>query len=276
MHEYLKNKVMVITGGAGVLCSALALAAAKEGVKIALLGRTPEKLKAVEEKITALGAQAMSVQCDVTDKSSVVAARDAVIEKFGTVDILVNGAGGNHPKANTSNEEFSGKDSSGEITFFDLDPDNVRSVFDVNFMGTFIPSQVFGEVMAGRETTIINISSMSAYHPMTKVCAYSAAKAAVSNFTEWLSVHFAKNGIRVNAIAPGFFETEQNRTLLRTPEGTLTERAGKILRGTPMGRFGEPEELAGVFLWMCDASQSKFVTGTVIPVDGGFNAYSGV
>lgn len=274
MHKYLKNKVMVITGGAGVLCTALALAAAKEGVKIALLGRTVEKLEAVEEKIKALGADAMSVKCDVTDRQSVAAARSAVCGRFGTVDILVNGAGGNHPKANTENEEFS-KDADG-TTFFDLDPENVRSVFDVNFMGTFIPSQVFGEIMTGRETTIINISSMSAYHPMTKVCAYSAAKAAVSNFTEWLAVHFAKSGIRVNAIAPGFFETAQNKTLLRTPEGGLTERSEKILRGTPMGRFGNPEDLAGVFLWLCDASESGFVTGTVIPADGGFNAYSGV
>lgn len=276
MHEYLKNKVIAITGGSGVLCSALALAAAGEGMKVALLGRTLEKLKAVEEKITALGAQAMSVQCDVTDKDSVIAARAAVCERFGTVDILVNGAGGNHPMANTTREEFSDEKDGGDVTFFDLDPESVRSVFDLNFMGTFIPSQVFGEIMTGRETTIINISSMSAYHPMTKVSAYSAAKAAVSNFTEWLAVHFAKNGIRVNAIAPGFFETEQNRTLLRTPEGGLTERSEKILRGTPMGRFGVPEDLAGAFLWLCDASESRFVTGTVIPVDGGFNAYSGV
>lgn len=276
MHEYLKNKVIAITGGAGVLCSALALAAAGEGMKVALLGRTLGKLKAVEEKITSLGAQAMSVQCDVTDKNSVIAAREAVCERFGTVDILVNGAGGNHPMANTTKEEFSDEKDDGDITFFDLDPESVRSVFDLNFMGTFIPSQVFGEIMTGRETTIINISSMSAYHPMTKVSAYSAAKAAVSNFTEWLAVHFAKNGIRVNAIAPGFFETEQNRTLLRTPEGGLTERSEKILRGTPMGRFGVPEDLAGAFLWLCDASESRFVTGTVIPIDGGFNAYSGV
>lgn len=278
-HEHLKGKTVVITGGSGVLCSAFAYALAKQDMNIAVLGRTPEKLEAVAEKIRSLGSKALAVKCDVVDAQSVKAAKKAVNDAFGKVDILINGAGGNHPQGNTTKDIFEDGDiENPDIrSFFDLSPENFNYVFNLNIVGTVIPTQIFMTDMLGNpDASVLNVSSMSAYHPMTRVSGYSAAKAAVSNFTEWLAVHFAENGVRANAIAPGFFITEQNRRLMTNEDGSFTERAKKVISHTPMRRFGNPEELVGTVLWLCDASQSGFVTGTTIPVDGGFNAYSGV
>jgi NAD(P)-dependent dehydrogenase (short-subunit alcohol dehydrogenase family) len=280
-HEKLKGKVIVITGAAGVLCSCMARAAAKQKMRVALLGRTFSKVQALADEINADGGDAIAVECDVTNTDSVHKAKKAVNGAFGKVDMLINGAGGNHPNGNTTKDIYNAGDithANGDCAcFFDLVPDDLEYVFRLNFTGSLIPSQVFLPDMLGNAAaSVINISSMSAYHPITRVSAYSAAKAAITNFTEWLAVHFAKEGVRVNAIAPGWFETIQNKTLLRNPDGTLTNRSHKVLAHTPMGRFGEPEELIGTLLWLLDSSESGFVTGAVIPVDGGFIAASGV
>lgn len=275
----LKNKTAVITGGSGVLCSAFAYALAEQGANVAVLGRTLSKLEAVKDKINALGGKGLAVQCDVVDKKSIEKAKEEVNKTFGKVDILINGAGGNHPRGNTSKEFFEDGDieSPDVVSFFDLEKDNFNYVFDLNIIGTILPSQVFIPDMLGREgCTVINIASMGSYHPLTKVSAYCAAKAGIANFTEWLAVHFAKSGIRVNAIAPGWFQTEQNRTLLLNPDGSLTERSKKVIAHTPMDRFGVPEDLVGTLLYLADDTMSGFVTGAVIPVDGGFQAYFGV
>lgn len=277
----LSGKVAVVTGGSGVLCSGFAKALAASGAKVAVIGRRLDAAQKVADEIAAEGGIAVAVSADVTDKATLVRAREIVNAKLGTVDILINGAGGNNPKGTTTKEylfpEDLEKKAEGISTFFDLDEAGVRGVFDVNFIGTLLPTQVFAPDMAGKDgAVIINVSSMNSFRPLTKIPAYSAAKAAVSNFTQWLAVHFAPVGIRVNAIAPGFFVTEQNRALLKNPDGSLTPRSEKIIAHTPMNRFGDPDDLTGTLLWLVDKGSSGFVNGVVVPVDGGFAAYSGV
>ncbi len=274
----LEGKVAVVTGGAGVLCKEFAKALAACGAKVAILGRTLSKAEAVAEEIKAMGGVAIAVSVDVTNAESVNKAHEEVLAKLGPCDILINGAGGNNPRATTDKEYFEAGDLDEETkTFFDMSAEDVEYVFNLNFSGTLIPTQAFAKDMIGREgCTILNVSSMNAYTPLTKIPAYSGAKAAISNFTQWLAVHFSKVGIRVNAIAPGFFSTEQNKKLLWNEDGTPTARSGKILAATPMGRFGQPEELLGALLFLVDEKAASFVTGIVIPVDGGFSAYSGV
>ena len=280
-HENLKGRVAVVTGGGGVLCGDFAKALARQGVKVAVLDLNEAAAQKVVDEITAAGGEAIAVGCNVLEPESMENARKIVNEKLGTCDILLNGAGGNTPKGTTTKEtleevDLTNKDENIK-TFFDLDPQGISFVFNLNFLGTLIPTQVFARDMAQKKNTcIVMVSSMNAYRPLTKIPAYSAAKAAVTNFTQFMAVHFADVGIRVNAIAPGFFSTNQNKTLLWNPDGTPTARTGKILAATPMKRFGEPEELDGTLLFLCDEAYSGFITGTTIPVDGGFNAYSGV
>lgn len=266
----LEGKVAAITGGGGVLCGAMSRALGRVGVRVAVLDLFPEAAQRVANEVEALGGQAAAIPCDVLDKASVEKAAEAVLGAFGRVDILINGAGGNKKQATTSPD----------LSFFDLPADAVQWVFNLNFLGTLLPSQVFGKKMAEQgEGVILNVSSMNAFRPLTRIPAYSAAKAAVSNFTQWLAVHMAQEyspRIRVNAIAPGFFLTEQNRFLL-TDEATgeLTPRGKVIIDHTPMGRFGNPEDLLGTVLWLLSPG-AAFVTGVVVPVDGGFSAFSGV
>ncbi len=274
----LQDKVAVVTGGGGVLCGTMAKALAKCGAWVAVLSRKQENADKVAGEITRQGGRAIGIGCNVLDKDSMEAAREVVNKELGLCNILVNGAGGNHPKGTTSMEFLTKADlegGKGSVTFFDLEPEDIEYVFNLNFLGTLITTQTFARDMIDRNGVIINITSMNAFSPLTKIPAYSGAKAAVSNFTQWLAVHFSKAGIRVNAIAPGFFLTNQNRSLLFNADGTPTERTKKILNMTPLGRLGEPEELVGTLLWLC-SDASRFVTGIVVPVDGGFSAYSGV
>lgn len=274
------SKVVVITGAAGVLCSTLAKALAKEGHKIALLDLKKEAADEVASEIEKSGGAALGVKANVLEKDSLLKAKEKINEQFGSCDILINGAGGNHPLGTTSHTHLNIEDLKNQPsdfkTFFDLDMDGIKFVFDLNFIGTLLPTQIFSQDMVGKkDCSILNISSMNAFTPLTKIPAYSGAKAAISNFTQWLAVHFAKVGIRVNALAPGFFLTEQNRTLLTTDDGKLTPRGNTIIEQTPIGRFGEPEDLISTTLWLCN-KDSSFVTGIVVPIDGGFSAYSGV
>ncbi|PIC74671.1 SDR family oxidoreductase [Sporosarcina sp. P17b] len=275
IHQNLQNKIAVVTGGSGVLCSAMATELARQGVKIAIINRTLKNGQLIAAEIERAGGQAIAVEGDVLDRSSLEKAKDRVVSHYGKVDILINGAGGNHPDAITSEEIYSGNEV--EQSFFKMDEAGFSTVFASNFTGTFLTSQVFGKVLLEQESPVIlNISSMSAFSPMTKVPAYSAAKSAINNFTMWMAVHFAESNLRVNAIAPGFFLTKQNHDLLIDADGNHTQRSNKILNNTPMKRFGKPEDLLGTMLWLVDESYSSFITGITVPVDGGFMAYSGV
>ena len=274
------SKVIVLTGAGGVLCSTLAKALAKQGHKIAVLDLKLDAAEKVANEINKDGGTAIGVAVNVLEKASLESAKEEINKKLGSCDILVNGAGGNHPLGTTSNpyliEEDLKNTTEGFKTFFDLDPKGIEFVFNLNFIGTLLPTQIFAKDMVGKKgCSILNISSMNAFTPLTKIPAYSGAKAAVSNFTQWLAVHFSKVGIRVNALAPGFFLTDQNRTLLTNSDGSLTQRGQQIIDQTPMGRYGEPEDLISTTLYLCDDA-SAFVTGVVIPIDGGFAAYSGV
>ncbi len=266
----VSGKVVAVTGGGGILCSVMAEALGKAGARVAVLDLREDAAATVADRVKTSGGQAVAVGVDVLDRASVIEAHEKVVEALGPVDVLINGAGGNKKEATTSEE----------LSFFDLPDSAVRWVFDLNCLGTIMPSQIFCKAMAERGAgNVVNISSMSAFHPLTKVLAYSAAKAAISNFTEWLAIHMAQNystSIRVNAIAPGFFLTDQNRFLLvDQATGEPTPRGKDIIAATPMDRYGEPEELLGALFWLI-SDASSFVTGTVIPIDGGFNAFCGV
>ena len=266
----LTGKVAALTGAGGVLISMMAKELAARGCKIAVLDLMPAAAQKVADEIKAAGGEAIAVACNALDKASNEAAAAAVIKQWGRVDILVNGAGGNKKEATTSPE----------MSFFDIPVDALKFVMELNLMGSVLPSQVFGKIMAAQKNgVIINISSMNSFRPLTRIIVYSAAKAAINNFTQWLAVHLAQNyspNIRVNAIAPGFFETAQNKFLLRDEKtGALTARGNQIIGHTPAGRFGVPEDLLGAFIWLCSPSAS-FVSGIVVPVDGGFSAFSGV
>ena len=278
LNTDLTGKVAVVTGAGGVLCSGFAKVLARAGAKVALLDLNYDAADKYAQEIVAEGGVAKAYKCNVLDKEICYAVADEVLSDLGPCDILLNGAGGNNARATTDKEYFELGDIEGDTkSFFDLDKSGVEFVFNLNFIGALIPTQAFARQMVGRPgCSILNISSMNAYTPLTKIPAYSGAKAAISNFTQWLAVHFSKVGIRVNAIAPGFFSTQQNATLLWNPDGTPTARTGKILAATPMGRFGLPEELNGAMLFLLNNEAAGFVTGVTIPIDGGFSAYSGV
>lgn len=275
----LKDKVAVITGGAGIICSTMAKSLAAQGVNTVILDLNKEASVSVAAEIEKeFKVRSIGVSASVLDKASLEAALKEIHEKIGTIDILVNGAGGNSPAATTKLEKMEGTEGENPAdTFFGLQIEGFDKVFDLNFKGTLLPSMVFGtDLVAKKSGVIINISSMNSYRPLTKIAAYSAAKAAINNFTQWLAVHFSKTGVRVNAIAPGFLLTNQNRFLLIDEKsGALTPRGKKIINGTPMERYCLPEELTGTLLYLA-SDLSKFVTGIIIPVDGGFSAYSGV
>ena len=281
MKVDLTGKVAVVTGGGGILCSVMAEALAANGAKVAILDLREENAKKVADKINAAGGKAIGISANVLELESLKAAQAIIEAELGSCDILINGAGGNNPKGTTSKEylfpEDLEKKVEGITTFFDLDPAGVGFVFNLNFLGTLLPTQVFCREMAQKGGgSVINISSMNAFTPLTKIPAYSGAKAAISNFTQWLAVHMSKVNIRVNAIAPGFFLTDQNRALLTNPDGSLTARGNTILSHTPMGRFGSPEDLSGALLFLVDDKASGFINGIVLPVDGAFSAFSGV
>ena len=268
----LEDKVVAITGAGGVLMSEFAKAMAANGAKVALLDIN---LEAAQKYADEIGENALAVKANCLDKQDIINAKKAINDKWGKVNFLINGAGGNSPKASTDNEYMT-PDLSGVKDFFALDEKGLKFVFDLNITSAFLVTQVFAEDMVKTGGNIINISSMNAYRPLTKIPAYSAAKAGISNFTQWLAVHFAPCNIRVNAIAPGFFVTKQNEALLFNADGTPTARTGKILAATPMKKFGESSDLIGTLLWLASDEASGFVTGVCVPVDGGFSAYSGV
>ena len=273
----LTGKVAVVTGAGGILCSQMAKVLARAGAKVALLNRSVEAIEQYAAEINAEGGVARAYKANVLDRVALEDVAERILVELGPCDILVNGAGGNNPKATTEKEYYEPGDIDAETrSFFDLDQTGVDAVFTLNFSGTLLPTQVFAKQMLDRGGNIINISSMNAFTPLTKIPAYSGAKAAISNFTQWLAVHFSKVGIRVNAIAPGFFSTKQNAQLLWNPDGTPTARTKKILAATPMERFGKTEELDGALLFLVNDVAASFITGVVLPVDGGFSAYSGV
>ncbi len=278
LNTNLTGKVAVVTGAGGVLCSYFAKVLARAGAKVALLDLNEQAAKEFADEICAEGGIAKAYSCNVLDKSICSAVAEQVKADLGPCDILINGAGGNNPRATTDKEYYEAGDIDADTkSFFDLDEAGVGFVFNLNFLGTLIPTQVFAAHMLGRKgCSILNISSMNAFTPLTKIPAYSGAKAAISNFTQWLAVHFSREGIRVNAIAPGFFSTKQNAALLWNADGTPTARTGKILAATPMGRFGNTEELEGGLLFLLNEKAASFITGVVLPIDGGFSAYSGV
>ena len=278
LNTDLTGKVAVVTGAGGVLCSHFAKVIARAGAKVALLDLNEAAAQGFADEIVAEGGIAKAYGCNVLDKAICEEVAQKVLADFGPCDILINGAGGNNPRATTDKEYFELGDIDADTkSFFDLEADGVGFVFNLNFLGTLIPTQAFAKQMVGRKgCSILNISSMNAYTPLTKIPAYSGAKAAISNFTQWLAVQFSKVGIRVNAIAPGFFSTKQNAKLLFNEDGTPTARTGKILAATPMGRFGESEELEGGLLFLVNEEAAGFITGVVLPIDGGFSAYSGV
>ncbi len=281
LNENLKGRVAVITGGGGVLCSGFAKDLASFGVKVAVLDLREDAAQKVVNEINADGGTALAVGCNVLEAESLENARQKINSTLGTCDILINGAGGNSPLGTTTKDtlEFSdlAKKAEGVKTFFDLDAKGIEFVFNLNFLGTLLTTQCFAKDMVGKEhACILNISSMNSYRPLTRIPAYSAAKAAVSNFTQFMAVHFADVGIRVNAIAPGFFSTNQNKTLLFNEDGSLTARSNKIISHTPLRRFGVPSDLTGALIFLCDEEYSGFITGVILPVDGGFSAYSGV
>ena len=269
----LRGKIAAVTGAGGVICGEFSRALAACGAKVALLDINFDAAKKIADEI---GDNAIAVRCDCLNKESIAAAKENIEQSFGKVNFLINGAGGNNPRATCDNETMTPETNAEIKTFFKLEESGIRFVFDLNITTAFLATQVFAEDMVGTGGNIINISSMNAYRPLTKIPAYSAAKAGISNFTQWLAVHFAPAGIRVNAIAPGFFVTNQNRALLFDEQGNPTARTAKILAATPMKKFGEISDLTGALLWLADDGASGFVTGTVIPVDGGFSAYSGV
>ena len=270
------GKVVVITGAGGLICGAMARAFAQSGAKVAALDLNENAVKELAESLDAEGFVCKGYKADVLDANALEAVHQAVISDLGKCDILVNGAGGNNPRATTSNEYQHEATSEGK-SFFDLEPDGVDFVFKLNFQGTLIPTQIFAKDMVEKKTgCILNISSMNAYTPLTKIPAYSAAKAGISNFTQWLATHFAGTGIRCNAIAPGFLVSAQNKALLFNEDGTPTERSEKILNGTPTKRFVDADELLGATLFLCDNRSASAITGVVLPVDAGFSAYSGV
>ncbi len=276
----LTGRTVIITGGGGVLCGCMAQALAARGAQVAVCDLRQDAADRVAAAIRAAGGRALGVACNVLEKPSIEEAARRIEGELGPADVLINGAGGNHPKGTTTKETLDPADleatTAGVTTFYDLDPAGIGFVFNLNFLGTLLPSQVFTRGMAERRRgVVINISSMNAFKPLTKIPAYSAAKAAVSNFTQWLAVHLAPVGIRVNALAPGFFVTDQNRALLTDGQGGLTPRGQKIIAHTPLRRFGEAEDLNGTLLWLV-SDGAAFVTGVVIPVDGGFSAFSGV
>ena len=281
LNENLKGRVAVITGGGGVLCSGFAKDLASFGVKVAVLDLREDAAQKVDDEINADGGTALAVGCNVLEAESLENARQKINSTLGTCDILINGAGGNSPLGTTTKDtlEFSdlAEKAEGVKTFFDLDAKGIEFVFNLNFLGTLLTTQCFAKDMVGKEhACILNISSMNSYRPLTRIPAYSAAKAAVSNFTQFMAVHFADVGIRVNAIAPGFFSTNQNKTLLFNEDGSLTARSNKIISHTPLRRFGVPSDLTGALIFLCDEEYSGFITGVILPVDGGFSAYSGV
>lgn len=271
-----KGKVVVVTGAGGLICGAMAKAFAQSGAKVAALDRNEEAVKKLADELKAEGFVCEGYKANVLEPESLRQVHDAVLKDLGSCDILVNGAGGNNPRATTDNE-YQHEAKEGGKSFFDLDASGVDFVFKLNFQGTLLPTQVFAKDMVEKKKgCILNISSMNAYTPLTKIPAYSAAKAGISNFTQWLATHFAGTGIRCNAIAPGFLVSAQNKALLFNPDGTPTARSAKILNGTPTGRFVDAEELLGATLFLCDDRSASAITGVVLPIDCGFASYSGV